>query len=138
VACTGWSMRTSPSALTLHVELDLCHVRHAVQVHGGVKGLTYGRRLYQYGRERTEDVIPTEWLAERNGAFWYEPHGFAQASTIDFGRTSRTLAPPSGRLTAVAIPPCATAIVITIASPSPAPPSMRDRLESGRRKRSKA
>ena len=54
------------------------------------------------------------------------------------GSSIRTTDPPSGRLRAVAVPPCALAMALTIASPRPAPPSRRARLESGRAKRSKA
>ena len=48
----------------------------------------------------------------------------------------RTLAPPPGRFSATASPPCARATARTIASPSPAPP--RPRAGSPREKRSKA
>src|SRR5438132_9720554 len=44
---------------------------------------------------------------------------------------------PAPELSAEQTPPCAFAIASTIASPSPAPPSARDRAESARAKRSK-
>ena len=48
------------------------------------------------------------------------------------GRRSRTTAPPPGLLAADAVPPWATAMARTMASPRPVPPSSRDRPVSGR------
>ena len=48
------------------------------------------------------------WAADRGPRRVYRGHGAkrrAQAWAIAFGRTRRTMAPPSGRLTAVAVPP---------------------------------
>ena len=52
----------------LHVELGFEYVRHTAQVYRTMKGVTYSWRLYQYGRECTEDIIATERLAKRYGA----------------------------------------------------------------------
>ena len=54
------------------------------------------------------------------------------------GISSLTTAPPPGRWPAVTWPPCASAMARTMASPRPAPPSLRARSWSGRRNRSNA